>query len=455
MFSRTLRIWLALMLMTFGWSGVLRADLIVLRNGSRIEGEVVGETPEEVQVRHLAAGTKVMYVQTIARYRIARIEKQPVPEPGLTATAPATRSADSPATLAAASPEAAPDARVSSPTTLPAAGAPGLQPDPADVSMPERQAQLASAIAKWKGKNYTAAGTTLSRLINTSSPPQLALLSAAVKRELSMSLADLAAQVHFRAALNESKGPAIHLRYVTPYERPALVQLLTVAFEAAMQREVCPTVGGSGSPARQAAAGGRDAPRALPPATVPAGTRPAAGPADPSRTITHWLDRPKEFDADPPTAKAMLGHLYYTNSLLSERIRYDPAVRTDPSLRPALEQDKQRLAQLIEAVVARAGGAPTLAEREAWLAELKQQQERDYYLQMREQQTAEQLYLRDAVKSAEGLGHQTTGQAPKPPAGDVRGDVKKPPGRQPDRQDSPAAPARTSPQNPEPTDGQP
>ena len=56
---------------------LVRADVVVLTNGDRIEGEVVGQTPQQVSIRRQFHGGPIVYVENIPRISAARIEKSP------------------------------------------------------------------------------------------------------------------------------------------------------------------------------------------------------------------------------------------------------------------------------------------------------------------------------------------------------------------------------------------
>lgn len=71
----------------------------------------------------------------------------------------------------------------------------------------------------------------------------------------------------------------------------------------------------------------------------------------------------------------MVKHVQYTISLLSERIRLETKARTDPALRTALIQEKDRLGLLLKAAKALTKGNLTQKQRAAILAERKRLEE--------------------------------------------------------------------------------
>jgi hypothetical protein len=250
---------------------------------------------------------------------------------------------------------------------------------------------------------------------------ELQSFSAIVQERLKLSLAELAATAHFKAALDQARGRAVNVQYVTEYEKPALIPMLEEAYERAITMQVGVSDGGDGESDPEADAGderGRpaagQAPR--PSAAGRAGVRgrgPRGGPtrgmyrevgdrearaamerggnppparengeeeagskepaSRPAMNIKSWLDRPTEFNGNRAASAAMEIQIYHARSLLSERIRLDPQVRTDKDLKEQLTADRVRLDALLKAVKARAGGALTPREREAQEAYIRNQ----------------------------------------------------------------------------------
>jgi len=433
-------------------AGLARADAVILYNGQRLEGEIVGETEEEVSLRQASELPGLAYVRKIHRLNIQRVEKGP--------SVPGSQPATEPAGLAPLAMTAKP-----------------VRPEDEKLTL------LNSAITKWEQGNYTWAGFLLARLINTSPPGELAYMSAEVDKKLNMSLAELAAQSHFKAAEPAKPGQRIHLPYVTQYERPELLKILKRANEEALGRYVDPNpavveeiVVKQDSPRRQPqvyemmilqqktaaeeaqekektspvtlhptaeeAAGPRAGaavpsepsvtppmpaepptvspksvdhspvneasqvpsapvgPTASRPAAHPgprspggmasrspkggnvagqrhrvATSRPAAWPAQRRSTVIDWLDRPEEYDGTRAEAEAMVKHIQYMMSLLSERSRLELPAQKDPVLKASLTHENERLGLLLRAAKAAANGTLTPRERAAILAERKRLEE--------------------------------------------------------------------------------
>lgn len=377
----------------------VRADAVIMYNGQRLEGQIVGETEDEISLRQTTP-TGTTYIRKIHKFNITNVEKAGHP--------------------------------LTQPASAPAEEAPPVRPGE------DRLALLESAITKYQQENYSWAGLLLFQLINRSSAGELAYMSADVQKRLNMSLAELAATSHFKAAEPAKPGQRIRLPYVTAYERPVLLKLLKQAHEEALGMSVETTeettqvvtettvrkrqqpqdeniayqimeqpprgeikAGGKRSQTSDSkpAAQGSDStmrPQPAPPTTPSAErpqqrsdggagslqptspqkvaaavrkptSRPEAWPSNRPKTAIDWLDRPEEYDGTPAEAEAMVNHVQFTMSLLSERIRLDPKVQRDPALRTALIQEKERLALLLRAAKAQAKGSLTPDERAAIL----------------------------------------------------------------------------------------
>lgn len=377
----------------------LRADVVILQDGQRLEGQIIDENEQEVSLRQSSSIAGLAYIRKIHRFRIREVQKGQTP-----GSQPTSAPADIEEPVPAATP---------------------VHPGNEKIEL------LESALAKYDQGNYPWAGFLLTRLINTSSPGELAYLSADVHKRKNMSLAELAAVCHFKAAEPARPGQRVRLPYVTHYERPAMVKLLKRAHEEALGKTLeipepqaapaatestlanrpqpeavgrqkqsieqwreepgKPTDKQPPAPATPAPQPAAQTPPASPPtpadpsptarrgspapqepvAVSPIASRPAAWPPRRPATAIDWLDRPEEYDGPPSEAESLVKHIQYTTSLLSERIRLDPKVQRDPALKTALIQEKERLGLLLRAAKAQARGALTPNERAAILAERK------------------------------------------------------------------------------------
>ena len=196
--------WLTVGSIVLSLAAGARADAVIMYNGQRLEGQIVGETDDEISLRQTSPANGLTYIRKIHRFNITRVEKGP---PG---SQPASAPAD-------AEPPATP-----------------VRPDE------ERLALLNSAISKYKQENYPWAGLLLSQVINKSSPGELAYMSAEVQKQVKMSLAELAALCHFKAAEPAKPGHRVQLQYVTNYERPAILKMLKQAHEEALGKSIDP-----------------------------------------------------------------------------------------------------------------------------------------------------------------------------------------------------------------------
>ncbi|NLE61517.1 MAG: hypothetical protein GX616_24460 [Planctomycetes bacterium] len=399
------------------WAAVSAfADAVVMYNGQRLDGQIVGETEDEVWLRQ-SRPDGVSFIRKIHRFNITRVERE----------GPAG----------------------SQPSSAPAEveeQAPPIEPDA------EKLKRLDQIISKYQQEDFDWAGFLVTQLIAKSSPGELTYMSAEVQKRLKMSLAELAANSHFKAAGPAEPGERIRLPYVTHYERSALLKLLTRAHEEALGQSieeprnesstaaaetraykrqqphtddpqymtVDPTPGAPRETAGSPGPPGADLPAAvaqphaerpaalseqtagpdtpagrvvgsrdggassLRPTSAPApshglvqnaASRPSAWPAQRPTTAIDWLDRPEDYDGTPAQAEALVNHVQYTISLLSERIRLDTKARTDPAFKTALIQEKDRLGLLLKAAKAQAKGNLTQKERAAILAERKRLEE--------------------------------------------------------------------------------
>jgi hypothetical protein len=386
--------WFTLCLAGLGCFQLARADTIVLRNGEHVEGQIMSETANDVSIRRAFKSGNIKYVDKISRADILRIE----------------RAATQPADAAPAAP----------PATQPSAAEPAL---PAG-KIADKPAFLDAAIKKFAKPDYNTAGMDLSRLIISSTPEELDRFSAAVQDKLGISLAELAATAHFQGTLDRAKGRAVQFpSYVTEYEKPALIPMIKDAYEKTIDAEVS-APGGDDDKDKAERGEHRDRPQA----GTGTGARPTEGSGNsadtrrtrrtredrrrsrngsstsrrgsrerdaeegddekegkekegkedeheptsrPSMTIRGWMDKRAGFDGNRRESLALSVQIYHAKSLLAERIRLDPQLKTDVDLKAQLAVERGKLDALLKAVKARAGGALTPSEREAQEAEYR------------------------------------------------------------------------------------
>lgn len=276
---------------------IARADTVVLTNGDRIQGEVVGQTDTSLYLRRTYKDSSIRYVQTIPRARVARVEKagdQPV-------------------------------APFIPPATLPAEDLSSSFDPPVD-----KRLHLNAALSKWNDGNMAAAGNELTRLITSSSPEELEAFSREVEAKTKLSLGEMAARAHWEAAHDVRSGRGVHFPTATRYELPYLLPRMMQTYEAALREEI--TV--------------------APPTTQPGAPVQVAhdDPAAYNRlTIANYLDRPHELRCSKAEANILVAHIQYTLSLLTERMRLDPEVRQNRTLHAALTGQRIRLVALMRA----------------------------------------------------------------------------------------------------------
>lgn len=390
----------------------LRADVVVLHDGSYIEAEVIGGTANQVCLRRAkeSGGT---HLEVVDRAAIAWIDRRE--------DSPATRPAES-------VPDAPSDSSrmAASPSRTAAASRPAEPPE--EVLSPETHRAVIMAIAKWRAEDFVNAGMDLSRLINSSGPDQRAAMSAIIQANTGKSLAQLTADAHFRAALANSRGPAIRLAYITEYEKPALIPKLAAAYETALidRGDSKKTVGrqrdsrlisrfARGGQSRPDRARAPSASEATASETAPDSgtatarpwyeayteTRPAPiveavnadDQAEESFAVADWWERPGEFEGSVSQARDLAPRVHRAISLLNERIRLDPAPRRDVELKRQLMTDRQRLTTLSKTLAAYSGKPPiksSLAE-EARAAEQARREQYAEWLKKRKEEQAERL----------------------------------------------------------------
>lgn len=361
-----------------------RADVLILRNGDRIEGDIVEESPTEISIQCEFRGGKIRYVKKIKRAEIASIEKT---------DEDVIDSSESQADQA-------------KPTASRSAG----------FSDEEGQELLANAIDKLKKKEYDVAGTHLTRLINNATHRQLLEWSAEIERKYRLTLADLAAETHMRAAAEKSKGRTFRLPLVTEFEKPSLIPRLIDAYKNALTEEILAESKRSDQKKKEPtnAAQPKNADR---PQTT---SRPTGSPttdkaiaSDKKSTsesgvgyaIAAYLDKPNTFDGDKEDAHALADQIRYAMGLLAERQRHDPKAKKDRALRTSLLEDKKKLQTLHKAVLARAKGALTPEEKEEQRAEMLRRQE-EFRQRAEHQRMRHERYLQKAIEAAQELEQQ-------------------------------------------------
>ncbi|HSW45100.1 MAG TPA: hypothetical protein VLM89_05970 [Phycisphaerae bacterium] len=337
------RIW-GWMVVVLGAALVAGGDVVILRNGDRVEGEIVSESPAEVQIKRTFRGG-IKFTEKIERSRIARIEKGESDEASATASSVAENG----------------------PQSRPAASQPTVLTDA------DRKELLETALGRWEKQDYAAAGMALSRLINGTPSADLNQISRELEKRIELSLGDLAAEAHLQAAIVKARGQSVVLQYVTEYERPNLVPRLVQAYEAALAKPA----GADLSTAHPAHSRGRSTAKPDPGRTGhPAGrqaggkqagkeevkldeTPPAEPASQPAVTLAGLLDNPESFTGDREQIIAVGRHIRHVMSLLSARTRYDNEYRRNPELREELRKERERLTALQKALQSKAGEAAT------------------------------------------------------------------------------------------------
>lgn len=402
-----------------------RADEIVLKNGDRLEGRIVSETADAVQIEMTFKQGDIRYTRTVERAKIAKVSKS---ETSATAN----------------------------PATGPKEDDDEDEPAPAErLTAQDRQGLLDQALQRWGKQEYATAANLLSRAINGASPAELDRYSAKVETEEELTLGDLLAECRLLGAIERTGGRAFRLSRVTEFEKPYLVPRLTNLYERCLDFRVDTSQGEEARRARvrelisasstsrpakddaddtdpageketdadtprhnrrdrtaraddaeqpeAARRGQRRGPPGSPPTDARPGTDNAPRPdrkklqdddddAKPTAVlqIAPWLSKPDAFDVEPAAAKAFVPHLQFTLSVLSERIRQDPQLKKDTAARGELTRERSELQKLYKVVVARAGGALTADEKEQLAQQEREQMER----MRREQMTEEEVRAR-------------------------------------------------------------
>lgn len=294
-------------------------DVVVLQNGDRVEGEIISETAAEVHIKRAYKSGNIKYTDKIERSRIARIEKGEVEAPA-------------PGSIAA--------------QTRPSAS------QPIALTDADRKELIKVALEQWEKQNHSGAGITLSKLINGSTKPELNRLSKEVESKIELSLGDMAAEAHLQSAIARSRGQGVVLPYVTDYEKPYLVTRLIEAYEEAMTKPV----GAEPPPAPKPPA--RTGPRktmrskAGEPSVQPEPPPPPAAsqPVGDTYVLAQLLEAPAPFAGTPEEATAVARQIRLASSLLTARIKYDGAYKSNPDVKTDVDAKKKQLADLDRAL---------------------------------------------------------------------------------------------------------
>lgn len=388
---------------------VLPADTVVLHNGKRLEGRIVGGTANQLHLRQLTDSGQSA-VTTIDREHIAQIERSPRPAQSRPAGVPGQDGADA----------SAPAFGPAEPTVA-TASAPSVE------LTAEQKRALIILVAKLRAEDFAGAAVDVSRLINSAETDDLEALSAESMQLSRKPLADLAAEIHFRAAIASRKGPGLRLPYVTEYEKPALIPMLIRAYEATLASadDELKVEFEAPAPPAETAQVVRPIRAATPKESDPGGprpwyeayaqSRPAAAAnepdADGASTILEWIERPTAFEGSAAEAKALHARAYQALSLLNERIRLDSALRRNADLRRRLLTEKQQLTALAKALDEKLDKPKRKTPPDPKAIAAEQARREEYAKRLQEAQEAEQKRMAEAREAARKWVEET--QKPK------------------------------------------
>jgi len=374
------RVWQAVLVGVLA-AATLHGEVVILKTGDRLEGEIVQETATDVSVRMSRPGSKIRFVRKIPRRDIFQITaggESPT-------SAPASQVADKPTTTQ------------TSPTSR-----------PARLTRNEQERFVRVALTAWEKDAYRTVGSYLYRLINGSSGEDLAHWSATFEEQADMSLGDMAAESHLQTALEQSHGRKFRLRYVTAYEKPFLAPRLADAYADVLKESFrCePEKRSRSVRSSRSSSRNRKTGKTIDPPKE-SNNKPT------SFAIKDWLDKPDDFDGDKLQARAFASHIQMAIDLLAERFKWDDQIKKDRKLADQLESEKKALLALKEAVDARAKGGLTRAEREAKVADRQRLQEMaKTAAEQREEERQE--HIRKTLEAAQALELQ---QNPPTPGG--------------------------------------
>ncbi len=309
-------------------------DVVVLQNGDRVEGEIVSETPTEVHIKRAYKSGNIKFTDKIERSRIARIEKGE-------AEAPA------PGSIAA--------------QTRPSAS------QPIALTDADRKELIKVALEQWEKQNYSGAGITLSKLINGSTKLELSRLSKEVESKIELSLGDMAAEAHLQSAIARSRGQGVVLPYVTDYEKPYLVPRLIDAYEEAMTKPVGADPPPAPKPPARTGVKKTTRPKAGEPSAQaePPPSPAASQPVGDTYVLAQLLEAPAPFTGTPGEATAVARQIRLASSLLTARIKYDGAYKSNPDVKTDVDAKKKQLADLDRALFSKARPAASGREMKA------------------------------------------------------------------------------------------
>ena len=309
-----------LVLVVLGMAVAAAADVVILQNGDRIEGEIVSDTPAEVLIKRSYKTGGIKYTDKIERSRIARVEKGQ--------TEPA---------------ESTPSAAQSKPSAS----------QPAPLTDAERKDLLKTALGHWEKQEYAGVGPILSKLINGSTKVELNRMSKEVENQISISLGDMAAEAHLQAAIARAKGQGVVLSYVTEYEKPFLVPRLIDEYDKALKEPfsaqpaaVKPapkpvTKQPKGKTTGHGKAGEQPAPAPQPE------TPPASQPAGKQFVLAELMEKEGSLEGLTTEERtAVSRQIRFASSLLLARIRYDGEYKTNTEVKNDIEAKKKQLATL-------------------------------------------------------------------------------------------------------------
>ncbi|HOW18877.1 MAG TPA: hypothetical protein PLC79_07555, partial [Phycisphaerae bacterium] len=255
------------------------------------------------------------------------------------------------------------------------------------------------------------------------------------EKEAQMPLADLAADVHFENAKEQSRTGAIRLQYVTAYENEPLVKKIDEAYKKALE-EPCtppPTSRPAGKTTRgEPRAEGREGdalrnvdrrlhrnePGKAEDDREPAPAEPAGGPGGGENAtgikISEFMNNPKSFadrDHRPDECTAFAKHVSYAISLLDARMRLDATLRTNKEEKTKLLADKKNLEELRRTVITAAHMTPAQRERAERMRKMqeerKQRQEQQRQPRQRSQSSGRGNELEHVIRrSTAGYGVQ-------------------------------------------------
>lgn len=178
------------------------------------------------------------------------------------------------------------------------------QPQEAGPSPADFEQMLREAFELIDDGDHAAALRALQRVAQEAPPELLARLDGQARAQRGRPLAELLAQLRIEAALRTPTGRGFRIRYATAFESEALAVRL-----AAIEAELL--------------------------------ARSHAG-----RTLESWSWTPEEWTDAGPAGRTLVVDAERGAGVIGARLQYDPRVRRDSQLRPALVEKRDRLARL-------------------------------------------------------------------------------------------------------------